>query len=424
MNMMAANNNTAVNYPILKLIPLSQAQCTSALSSCAADTENTSIDYNIPGFQDHIRKRRPTLWLKLCSESDDIVDIDNTNNPLEPTRYARLDNDGNYSCELKLGRSEFANISWTTISRSLCDIGMTLRETGNNAGGGGSDNNNKHVTAWIKMRKGVSQHLVHMDGTIISEMIDRKFQLQDGSILSLYGATGFAYRVRIESNGAIVNRGESVASRKRGADDMTSTSAQANNNNESDAKRHKHPRVLQGAQSLIENSTECPLCFGIFVKTVAVHPCGHNFCEECANTHLTSINCTDDDANVKRTECPCCRGEIEGFTRNRLVDTMIWAVALNGAFDRDEASTYLKRREDAQMDAPTEEEKECILRCGKGEQEGIMSGNQMNGPVFMEPMPITSSTKTLIPTLPTLTVSQARANLRSHSNDNEVVDLT
>ena len=306
---------------------------------------------------------------------------------------------------------------------------MRKETTGNNNASGESDNNNTNiVTAWIKMRKGVGQHLLHMDGTIITQTIDRKFQVQDGSILSLYGETGFAYRVRIEGNGAIVNRGgESVASRKRGAEDITTTTtAQTNNNNDSDAnKRHKHPRVLQGAQSLIENSTECPLCFGIFVKTVAVHPCGHNFCEECAKTHLSSINCTDDDdTNVKRTECPCCRGEIEGFTRNRLVDTMIWAVALNGCFDRDDASTYLKRREDAQMDAPTEEQKECILRCGKGEQEDIMNGNQMSGPVFMEPMPITSSTKTLIPTLPTLTTSQARANLRNHSNDDEVVDLT
>lgn len=411
-----------IDYPVLRLIPLSQAQCASALSSIGSTTENKSIDYNIPGLQDHINKTRPTLWLKLCSESDDIVDVDDiANNPPEPTRYARLDSDGNYSCELKLGRSEFASIGWTTISRSLCDIGMTLRKTDNNAGGGSNNNNNKHVTAWIKMRKGESQHLMHMDGTIISEEIGRKFQLQDGSILSLYGETGFAYQVRIESNGAIVNRGENVASRKRGVDEMTATTTTAQtNNNESDAKRHKHPRVLQGAQSLIENSTECPLCFGIFVKTVSVHPCGHNFCEECANTHLTSINSTDD----KRTECPCCRGEIKGFTRNRLVDTMIWANALNGCFDRDDASTYLKRREDVNMDSPTEEEKECILRCGKGEQDGILSGNQMNGPVFMEPVPITSSTKPLIPTLPTLTMSQARANLRSDGNDNEVVDLT
>ena len=402
-------------YPILKLIPLSQAQCASALSTIGSTTENASIDYNIPGLQDQINQR-PTLWLKLCSESDDIVDVDDiANNPPEPTRYARLDSDGNYSCELKLGRSAFAQISWSTISRSLCDIGMTLRINGNNASGsgGGSGNDNNHVTAWIKMRKGESKHLMHMDGTIISAEIDRKIQLQDGSILSLYGETGFAYQVRIESNGAIVNRGESVASRKRGAD------ASQTNNNESEAKRHKHPRVLQGAQSLIENSTECPLCFGIFVKTVSVHPCGHNFCEECANTHLTSINSTDATED-KRTVCPCCRGEIKGFTRNRLVDTMIWANALNGCFDRDDASTYLKRREEAKMEAPTEEEKECILRCGKGEQEGIMSGNQMT----QVPMAIRSSTKPLIPTLPTLSMSQARANLRSYGNDNEVVDLT
>jgi len=417
-----AATSSTTNYPILKLIPLSQAQCAAALSLNTTNdnaTSSTTNDDDKTNDERHIppevsQKNRPTLWLKLCSESDDIVDVDDSiDNPPEPTRYARMDKEGNYSCEVKLGRSEFAKIRWTKISRSLCDIGMT--RTSHNDASGGSDN----VTAWIKMRKGVDQHWVHLDGTLIVKPVNQPFHVKDGSILSLYGATGIAYRVKIEPNGAVINSPESVASRKRGATDTTTAT-----NDNGDAKRHKHPGVRQGAQVLIENSTECPLCYEIFCKTVAVHPCGHNFCEECAETHLASINCTNDDgnANGKPTECPCCRGQIEGFTRNRLVDTMIWAVALNGCFDRDDAINYLKRRENAKMDAPSEEQKECILRCGKGEQDGIMNGNQMNGPVFMEPMQVTSSTKLFIPTLPTLSISQHRANLNNHSN--EVVDLT
>ena len=330
-----------------------------------------------------------------------------------------------------MGRTEFANIIWTKVSRALCDIGMTRRRVTTNTSGDDGNSTNNDVTVWIKMRKSERQHLVHLDGNMIDLPINRQFRVQDGSILSLYGATGFAYRISIESNGAVINRAvSSVASKKRGADELTaaatvSESSSSSSSRESDAKRHKHSGVLQEAHSLIENSTECPLCLGILVKTVAVHPCGHNFCEECAKTHLASINCpdcADGGSSGLPTQCPSCRGGIEGFTRNRSVDTMIWAVALNGCFDRDDAISYLKRREDAKMDAPTEEQKECILRCGKGEQEGIMNGNQMNGPVFMAPKPVSSSPNTVIPTLPTLSTSQVRANLNNSSN--EVVDLT
>ena len=432
------NNNSNNNYPILKLIPLNQAQCASALFM-ATTNDNDGELYEVP--PDIAKKRRSTMCLKLCSESDDIVDVDNSLVPPEPTRYARFDDEGNYSCVLKLGRSEFACIAWNKISRSLCDIGMTRSKMINNK--------EDTTTAWIKMRKGVDQHAIYMDGKMIVKSVGQRFRVNDGAILALYGATGIAYRIKIEPNGALINNsgGEDESSmivastRKRGAAITTdSIPPQPNNDDSQDNanKRHKHPGVLQDAHSLMENSTECPLCYEIFVKTVAVHPCGHNFCEECADTHLASINddddCTDVDTTTatttttKKTECPCCRGQIQGFTRNRVVDTMTWAVALNGCFDRDDAISYLKRRENAKMDAPTEEQKECILRCGKGEQEGIMNGNHQmhgNGPVFMEPKPLASSSMTTIciPTLPPLSTSQARANLNNHNN-NEVVDLT
>eukprot|EP00985_Skeletonema_marinoi_P035096 scaffold45601_cov146-Skeletonema_marinoi.AAC.1 len=114
-----------------------------------------------------------------------------------------------------------------------------MTRTSNNDTSGGSDN----VTAWIKMRKGVDQHWVHLDGTLIVKPVNQPFHVKDGSILSLYGATGIAYRVKIESNGAVINSPESVASRKRGATDTTTAT-----NDNGDAKRHKHPGVRQGAQ--------------------------------------------------------------------------------------------------------------------------------------------------------------------------------
>ena len=44
------------------------------------------------------------------------------------------------------------------------------------------------------------------------------------------------------------------------------------------------------------------------------------------------------------------------------LDTMIWAAALTGTSEADDASNYLMRIEQAGERVATEEEKECILR--------------------------------------------------------------
>lgn len=201
-----------INYPIIKLIPLNQAQCASTLS---IDLDNVIFASNGETHQippEVARKIRSTMCLKLRSEVDDIVDVnDNIHNRPEPTRYASIDKYGNYSCELTLGRCEFSGISWQKILRSLCDIGMTRVKNNNN------NNNSKDddVTVWIKMRKGVDQHEVHLDGKLLAQPIGQRFPIHDNSIISFWGATGFSYRIKIESNGAVINRGESVASVKK-----------------------------------------------------------------------------------------------------------------------------------------------------------------------------------------------------------------
>ena len=408
----AATNNS-INYPILKLVPLSQPQCEAALRTIregndSAATSNNDVSNNNETDQWQIpsnaaEKERPTMILKLCHEKDDIVDVDDIGASVEPTKYAKLNANGELSCEVKLGRTAFANISWNRISRALCDIGMT------------KEKNDNDVTAWIKMRKSAAFHAVFLNGNKVMEAEDEETLVNDGSILSLFGPTALAYRIKIESNGAHINRANGAASRKRGGNEL-STHA-----NENAAKRHKHPSVVQDAHALIESTAECSLCLGILVKPVTINPCGHNYCQECADAHLCCVD-DNDDTGSKRTDCPYCRGDILGFTQNRSLDSMIWAVALNGCFDRDDAITYLNRREEAELDPPTDEQRECILRCGRGEQEGINSGNQ-SGSVFIEPLPVTSSTNTtLIPTLPTLTTRQVRQSLNNHSN--EVVDLT
>ena len=374
------------------------------------------------------------MALKLCNESNDIFDVDNysPSQTIEPTRYAKYDDSGNYSCEMKLGRSVHAKIKWTMISRALLDIGMTRaarRKNDMNDNDSGGDDGNV-ITAWIKMRKEEEQHRVHLNGKLITAKVGKQIAVNDGTILSLYGPTCYAYRISIQSNGAKINPSSSLSSsltKKRGADSLQADDDTANKNNDdnnaNNSKRMKLQGVKKDAHQLFENESECPLCHELLVKTVALHPCGHSFCGECAETYLKT--------STSFTECPSCRSEIRGFTRNRTVDTMIWAAALTGTFDRDDASNYLTRMEQAGERVATEEEKECILRCGNGEHhEDIMNGgSQMNGLVFMDPQ--TSATKvTHVPTLAPLypssstTLRNGQTKAKTSSMRNQVVDLT
>ena len=133
--------------------------------------------------------------------------------------------------------------------------------------------------------------------------------------------------------------------------------------------KKKHMKLLgvvQSAHDLFQKDSECPLCLEILVKSVSINPCGHSFCGECAETHLktttSSTAAAIADASSKKTECPSCKSKICGFIRNRALDTMIWAAALIGTFERGDAMNYLMRMEQVGERVATEEEKECILR--------------------------------------------------------------
>jgi hypothetical protein len=129
-------------------------------------------------------------------------------------------------------------------------------------------------------------------------------------------------------------------------------------------KRMKLQGVEQSAHDLFQKDSECPICLEILVKSVSIHPCGHSFCGECAETHLKSTSSTaaSADASSKKTECPTCKSKICGFNRSRALDTMIWAAALTGTFESGDAMNYMMRMEQVGERVATEEEKECILR--------------------------------------------------------------
>ena len=235
-------------YPILKLIPLTEDQCASELG-CTVDKNNVLI----PQEQQQQQDERTTMALKLCNESNDIFDVDNysPSQTIEPTRYAKYDDSGNYSVEMKLGRSVHAKIKWTMISRALLDIGMTKaarRKNDMNDMNSSDGEGSGVVTAWIKMRKEEEQHRVHLNGKLITAQVGKQIAVNDGTILSLYGPTCYAYRISIQSNGATINPSSSLSSssltKKRGADDDTETNNNDDGNNANNSKRMK----LQGVK--------------------------------------------------------------------------------------------------------------------------------------------------------------------------------
>ena len=116
-----ATANNAVNYPSLKLIPLSISQCASdfkkiiGAKSATNNNYGTNEDYIIPPAVEKIERK--TMILKFCNEGDDVADVDNeSSGGLVSTRYARVNDDGNFSCELTLGRSEFLSIHYNKVS--------------------------------------------------------------------------------------------------------------------------------------------------------------------------------------------------------------------------------------------------------------------------------------------------------------------
>jgi len=151
------------------------------------------------------------------------------------------------------------------------------------------------------------------------------------------------------------------------------TSADLSNNYMMVVTRNKRMKLHAGeqyARKLMRMESECPLCLDILVKTVSLHPCGHCFCGDCAEKHLKATSSTTAIAEAlsKKLECPTCMSEICGFSRNRAIDGMIWAAALKGTFEREDAMQYLNRREQAGAGVATQEEKECVL--GRSDEGG------------------------------------------------------
>lgn len=57
---------------------------------------------------------------------------------------------------------------------------------------------------------------------------------------------------------------------------------------------------------------ECPICFDALQSGVIIQQCGHLFCAECINAHLSNAA----DGGDQDKTCPSCRGRLD---KNRLI---------------------------------------------------------------------------------------------------------
>jgi hypothetical protein len=126
------------------------------------------------------------------------------------------------------------------------------------------------------MRKAPAQHAVHIDGVPVSEPIGKRITLEDGSIISLYGQTGFAYLVKIQRDNPNehdrdaplpnnVNVHVKSISQKRRADSLTSPP-------NSPKKPTPHQEIRRRGHQLMVGEQTCSLCMDILIRSTFAYP--------------------------------------------------------------------------------------------------------------------------------------------------------
>jgi hypothetical protein len=126
------------------------------------------------------------ITLKLCAS---VVNVDDDGSGMEDgvVKIARENANGSCSASVVLGRNTNTGIRPTAICRNLCDVTLTRALPSNAA------------AAFVRKLnpKADGEFGVYLDGERMEGPLRSAIPLQHGSILSLYGATGFAYLVSI-----------------------------------------------------------------------------------------------------------------------------------------------------------------------------------------------------------------------------------
>ena len=210
------------------------------------------------------KRPRKTITLILPKESN-IIELDSDEDDDEiPVRdenneviYSKKYQDGSIAARVPLGRNKSTGIDqWTRISKALCIVSLykpieggkvvvdlldssdngklksdtsvdydnnkktypksgekysaddgklksdTLVDYDNNKKTSPkSGDNDKAAIASLGMRKSAGGHYVWLDGQLIKAPLGREIEIQDGSILSLFGVTGLSYQIKLFQDG-------------------------------------------------------------------------------------------------------------------------------------------------------------------------------------------------------------------------------
>ncbi|KAL7537284.1 hypothetical protein ACHAXR_007715, partial [Thalassiosira sp. AJA248-18] len=266
----------------------------------------------------------------------------------------------------------------------------------------------------------------YLDGELVKKPLGRDFPLANGSIIALYGPSGFAYEVVISQNDKEEDDAGAASPKKRKAVNPPTTGEQkASPSPIKEKQPAPHQELRQRAHKLMIGECTCAMCMDILVKSTFAYPCGHAFCEECSNSvtnaaasTMATTNSVTRAAAKKKGTCPTCRGDVDGWMPARSFDTMVWATALQGCFERDDAEFYLERREGCGEDAPTEHERECILNSAEGGGKNLDSG--VGRYLLADPSlhkPTTNLIRTMAPLFPTTSNNGNANNLNNKSRN-------
>lgn len=281
--------------------------------------------------------------------------------PEDPcVKYAVNCEDGSKAAMAILGRQRVTEIKWIGISRALCDISLVERSSS--------------VVASMRMRRPpntdgqYNSHHVHLDGNLVNASLGVEIPLKNGSIIALYGPTGFAYHVCICQN---IENADVTATETANITSNSSPKRQKINTSEGMSDNEHVPtereRIRQRAYKVMEDEYKCALCTDILVKSTFAFPCSHAFCKDCSELYATVKKSTTSCNKVGT--CPTCMGDVLSWMSARSYDSQVWSFALQGCFEPTDAEEYLLRREKAGDDAPTEEERGSILNSSEGERD-------------------------------------------------------
>ena len=255
----------------LTLTPISEHQCKETLKNEWGVSATPDEDHR-EKLEDG-KKQHPPLMLKLPVNIPDSSIEDEEGNEEEEeeeeeedaspvVKYCRYNDENKVSVIMKLGRVAVFGVNNIYVSRNLCFLEL-----------------DSNAEASLIMCKDVEKkRMLHINGRPVTQPAGEKIQLKHGSVLSLIGPIGLAYRVEIRS--------KVLDSRNR---------------------------LLERIDNALEDYKKCPVCQDEYdvddpSNRVLKGTCNHNMCEECLDNCFADLVATS-GSNHRFLDCPLCKRE-------------------------------------------------------------------------------------------------------------------